>query len=315
MKKLFVILLSLLLLLCSCKSVTPDETGTETEPAVTADADLLLSAAGFETVYDENLGATWVYRPEVSSGLFARILVYNDGKTSLRVICTEAPSFDTGDLAGIPAFEYGSGLYAITDGDEAANDALMSALQGIANGGDCKVGDREITDEERKCLSAVITLYKAACGEPYDVETKSGDISEEEENGYKVYSCEEYSIKYPNSFSAVKEEDVVIITSGTKNPRTVSIKYTDTVFSPVIAEEEAVSKTVSEQGAELVSGITGTSIGGNIAYTFSYKKDGMYLTQYYIDGGKGTYIITSGSYEKNDALTDNIISTFKTNDK
>ncbi|MBR6921815.1 MAG: hypothetical protein IKH51_06445, partial [Clostridia bacterium] len=107
MKKLFVILLSLLLLLCSCDNATPDVSETETEPAVTADTDLLLSAAGFETVYDENLGATWVYRPEIDSGLFARILVYNDGQTSFRVICTEAPSPDTADLAGIPAFEYG----------------------------------------------------------------------------------------------------------------------------------------------------------------------------------------------------------------
>ena len=316
MKKQIIIFLSLILLLCSCNNGIPADTDTGiTEEVTVVDTGILLSAAGFETVYDENLGATWVYRPEIDSGLFARILVYDDGQTSLRVICTEAPSFDTTDLAGIPAFEYGGGLYVIKDGDEAVNDALMSALQGIANGGACKVGDREITNEERDCLSAVITLYKASYGEPHEIETKSGDVSEEEENGYRIYSCEEFSVKYPNSFSASKENDTLIITSGTKNPRTVSIKHTDTVFSHVIAEEEAVSKTVSEQGGELTSDITKTSVGGNTAYTFSYKKNDMYLSQYYIDGGKGTYIITSGSYEKNDALTGSIISTFRINDK
>lgn len=312
MKKLFVILLSLFLLLCSCDNATPDVSETETEPAVTADTDLLLSAAGFETVYDENLGATWVYRPEVASGLFARILVYNDGQTSFRVICTEAPSLDMGDLAGIPVFEYGNCIYAVRNGDEAVNDALMSALQGIANGGDCKVGDREITDEERECLSKTIALYKAAYGEPYSVETseKSTD-TERDGSGYRVYECDGYSIKYPNSFTASEEDGVLILTSGIKKPRTVSVKHTDTVFSPVITEEEAVSETLTDLGAELVSDVKKTTVGGQAAYTFSCKKDDMYLTLYYVDGGKGVYVITSGSYDKNDSSTDSIISTFK----
>ena len=310
MKKLFVIFISLLLLLYSCENSISADTSAETD-AVTADTEILFSAAGFETVYDESLGATWIYRPEVDSGLFARILVYDGGQTSLRVICTEAPS-PGGDLAGKPAFEYDGDLYVIRDGDEAINDALMSALQGIADGGGCKVGDREITDKERDCLSATVALYKASYGEPYDVETKTADDTEADEgNGYRVYSNEKFSIKYPDSFTAKNEDGVLTLSSDAKKPRTVVIDHTDTVFSSALADEGSVSDRVSKQGGKLISAVTKTEINGQVAYTYCCVKDEMYITQYITDGVDTTYIITTGSYEKNDQLTESVVSTFQ----
>ena len=79
MKRFCVLIFTVLLLLCSCTGGTQKE--TEETAEVTTDVGILLSASGFEKLYDENIGGTWIYKDGINSGFFARILVYDDGET------------------------------------------------------------------------------------------------------------------------------------------------------------------------------------------------------------------------------------------
>ena len=142
MKKLLSLLLALLLLLCSCGGAETEVQNKDPDAAVTADAEILLSAAGFENVYDENLKATWVYRADAENGFFTRILIYNTGRVSFRIVCTDAGYF-----------EYNGSTYEIKDGDMSADADMTDILQRIADGGECKIGERDITEKEREALS------------------------------------------------------------------------------------------------------------------------------------------------------------------
>ena len=300
MKKLAVILIFTILFLCSC-GVTPDETEEVTDDAVTANTEILFSATEFESVYDTDLRATWFCVPGTDSGLFLRILAYDSGAVSLRVLCTDADQIS-----------YSDKTYKIKDGDESVNGELLTVLRGIADGGACSVGNRDITDKERSAIKLSLDLYDAAYGKPYGHETKSEASDEpDSENGYNVFENEKFEIKYPDQFSKTYENGILTLSTGIDKPRTVSIKHVDTVFSSAISEPESVKKNVSSQGGVLASDIIKTNIGGRTAYMYTYGKNNMYITLYYIDADSGTYIITAGSYDKNDTVNDTVISTFK----
>ena len=299
MKKFLSLLFALLLLLCSCGGgKTEESTITEYVPE-TADTGILFSAAGFENVYDEELGATWIYRAGIESGFFTRILVYNSGNVSLRIICTDALSF-----------EYGGVTYEIKDGDMSADKNMINVLQNIADGGECKIDVRYITEEEREALSDMLRLYKASYAGIYEGETKSvSDVDPEKKT--RIYESDKYSIKYPSGYTAEENDGSLTITSNSKESSYISIRYTDADFSPVIADKESVKNNVTAQGGKLISDITKTSLNGSAAYKYCYVINGVYITQYLADGGRGTYIITAGTYEKNDIVAETIVYTFK----
>ena len=258
MKKLTVIFILTLLLLCSC-GTAPDETEAVTE-ADAADTAVLFSAAGFERVYDEDLRATWICLPKTDEGLFLRILAYDGGDVSLRVICTDGDEIS-----------HSGKTYEIKDKDVYANEELLTVLRSVADGGDCTVGKRDITQKEREEMKLVLDLYDAAFGKPYGHETNSDPADESgTENGYRIYENDQYEIKYTYQFSKEYENGILTLSSGVDKPRTISIKHVDTAFSSAAAGEENVIKNVSSQGGELVSGIVKTSIGGRTAYTYTY---------------------------------------------
>lgn len=296
MKRFLIALFASVLLLCSCKKASV-VTEPATEAVVTADTEIFLSAAGFENVYDESLDAVWIYRPEVTDGFYTRILVYSGEKISFRVLCTDASYF-----------EYNGKKYEIKDNDVSADKSMIRALQSIANGGKCSIGSREITEAERNALSATLELYNAAYnGTPYSERS----AVKTDANGNAVYECDGFTISYPVGFNAYEKNGELIITSDTEKAATVSIKHIDTVFSPVLSDKESVKKNVEEQGGKLISEMTGTTIGTKSAYVYKYEKDGIYITQYFADGGTGTYILTAGSYDKDDTVPESVISTFE----
>lgn len=299
MKRFFALIIALLLLLCSCAGEVREDT-TEI-PEVTADVDILLSAAGFETLYDGELDATWVYRTDINSGFFTRILVYKDGKTSLRLICTDADSF-----------EYNGKTYDIESGDTSADADLTDILRKIAGGESCRVGGREITDKERAALDSVIKLCDASYGASNTAETKPEKTAPEtDEEGNRIFDNGSFSIKYPASFEAVYDNGSLTLVSGEGKQRTVSVLYVKTKFSPSLADKDAARMSVTEQGGKLISEISETTLSGKTAYKYKYELDGVFITQYFADGGEGTYILTAGTYEISDLIPDNVISTFK----
>lgn len=285
MKRFLILLFAASLLLCSCGK-KPDDT-TVTAAPVTADTEIIFSAAGFDSVYDETLKATWVYKSDVTSGLFARLLVYGPDSVSLRVICTDAEYF-----------EYNGKKYDIKDGDTAADKKMIRALDAVSSGADCKVGERAITDEERKALASVLSLYNASfSGTPYGEGTKSADTALTGDDGNRVYFCAEFTVKYPATYELREADGEILISSVSGEPGTVSIKREDTAFSPVLADGEAVKRNVENQGGTLKEQISAVKINGRAAYKYSYEKDKMFITQYFVDGGDKTYIITAGSYD------------------
>ena len=293
-------------LLCSCRrgphytETTEPETVTETE-AVTADAGLILSAAGFTVIHDGSLGADRVIPDAGTDGLYAYLLVYDEKKISLRVA-----------LEGGGSVEYGGKSYEISNGDMLADDALIFVIRGIADGKEAAVNGRAVTDAERETLGNTVRLYDAAYGAPYIIDRKEGSTLpvNTDGNGDRVYECEKYLIRFPSSFEASLKDGTLTLTASAGRMRTVSVTYAETPFNVNLGDAEAAGITVRNTGGTMTSPPAETHVGGKRAYRLSYEKDGVYLIQYFIDGGEGTYILTGGSYEKNDDIPKNIISTF-----
>ncbi|MBO4868554.1 MAG: hypothetical protein J5585_02450 [Clostridia bacterium] len=305
MKKLALLLL-IPLLLCSCrrgpdKPVETDTTAeTVTEPAVTADLELLDSARGFVRVHDDELDAEWI-TPEGASGLFARILVYGADKISFRVILEGG-----GDLV------CGENTYAITGGDVLADEALLSVIRAIASGTLATAAGREVTESERGLLKKTVELYDAALGKPYIIDTASDPGPETTvSDGVAVYECAGYLIKFPSSFLITEDDGGITIVSDTHRLRTVRVAVSDSPFNENINDPEAVESTVSSLGGTLISNVVELKIGGRNAYAYSYEKDGVFIRQYFVDGGQVTYILTGASYDGGDEIPKNIISTFQ----
>ena len=308
MKRYAAFAFALCLLLCSCTdgakitTAPGTETGIETEAAVTADTSVFSDAAGFEYVYDEKLDAAWV-TAEGAEGFFVRILVYSPEKLSVRVICE-----------GCDSFGCGGKTYAVNGGDVFAGDDMIAALRTVAAGGACTVGDREITEHERELLDRTLKLYDAAYGAPYVIDKKTAGVGvpvSVDEDGSAVYDGETYTIKFPSVFKAELDGGVLTVYSGSYNLRAASVKYTETQFSPGIADQSSVEKTVAALGGTVVSGVSETKIGGRSAYEYCYEKDGIYITQIYVQSDHGTYILTGASYDKDDAIPKNILSTLR----
>lgn len=306
MKKLFILLFSVLLLLCSCRGgntvITDDASDTSANAPTTADVNVFSAAKGFDKIYDEKLNALWVYKAQPKIGLLTRIIVYDSNKITFRVLCTDSA-----------IIEYNGKSYEIKDGGTIADAEMLSALKNIAEGGACRIGERDITNEERLALSDTLKLYDAAFGETYSIETESiTDIeTEEDESGDLVYNGDGFSIKYPSSFHAEYDNGILTIISGTRKLRTVTVRRSSAVFSPLLADKEDVEKNIAENGGQMISEIIETTVDKQTAYRFRYLKDGVYIIQYFIDGGDSTYIMTAGSYDEYDTIPDKIISTFK----
>ena len=266
MKKAAVAALLLASLLCSCRRGPEKNSITETLPvttvtdAVTADTGLILSAAGFHTVRDDALGADWVIPDDAEGGLSARLLVYDDGKVSLRVT-----------LEGGGELECGEKTYVIRNGDVLADDTLLSVLRSIDSGADV------MTDE----------------------------------NGDKIYECDGYSVKFPSVFYAYESGGELYIVSDSLRLRTVVISYTDIEFNPNLADADAAAVSVASAGGTLITQPAEARVGGSPAYRLVYSKDGVYVTQFFVEGGGGTYVLTGASYDPDDRIPANIISTFK----
>lgn len=308
MKKVLLLALAALLL-CSCRRGPEAPDHTETEPdttvteAVTADAELILSAAGFRSVRDEALGAYRVIPDDPAGGLSAYLVVYGPDKVSLRVT-----------LEGGGVLECGGKSREITNGDALADEELMSLLRGAASGAPAEAGGRPVTEKERETAGRVLALYDAAYGEPYTIEKKDPDetvLTKICEDGSKMYECGGYSIRFPASFEAELTDGVLIIVSDNRRLRTVSVSYSKTQFNVNLADPDAAEASVASAGGTLISPPEETRVGGSPAYRMSFEKSGVFITQYFVDGGGGTYILTGASYDGNDDIPKNIISTFK----
>ncbi len=310
MKKLVLILSVLLLILCSCGdtdtpyvSVTEAES-TETEAVVTADTELLKNAAGFTRIYDERSGALWITYGDINSGFFLRILSYNEEKTSLRLFCTDSDSFVCGGQK-----------YDIADGSMRINGDMLNVLRSVSKGGDCKIGGREPTEDERAALLQTITLYEAALGAPYIIDTGKTDDNAAptaiDENGNAVYENERYSITFPASFHAEYENERLVIISGVERLRSVTVFRTGDKFSASVSDDGAVRKSVEALGGKLVGNTDGSDFKGRRAFKYTYELDGVYINRYYIEDGDGTYVLSAASYDKNDRIPQNIVSTFE----
>ena len=309
MKKAAVAALLLASLLCSCRRGPEKNNNTETDPlttvtdAVTADTGLILSAAGFHTVRDDALGADWVIPDDAEGGLSARLLVYDDGKVSLRVT-----------LEGGGELECGGKTYAIRNGDVLADDALLSVLRSIDSGADAAADGRALTDKERDTVKKVIRLYDASYGAPYITDTRAADVTVEaafDENGDKIYECDGYSVRFPSVFYAYESGGELYIVSDSLRLRTVVISYTDIEFNPNLADADAAAVSVASSGGTLITPPVEARVGGSPAYRLVYSKDGVYVTQFFVEGGGGTYVLTGASYDPDDRIPANIISTFK----
>ena len=302
MKKAAVAALLLASLLCSCRRGPEKNNNTETDPvttvtdAVTADTGLILSAAGFHTVRDDALGADWVIPDDAEGGLSARLLVYDDGKVSLRVT-----------LEGGGELECGGKTYAIRNGDVLADASLLSVLRSIDSGADAAADGRALTDKERETVKKVIRLYDASYGAPYITDTRAPDVTAgvtTDENGDKIYECDGYSVRFPSVFYAYESGGGLYIVSDSLRLRTVVISYTDIDFNPNLADADAAAVTLITPPVE-------ARVGGSPAYRLVYSKDGVYVTQFFVEGGGGTYVLTGASYDPDDRIPANIISTFK----
>ena len=294
MKKAAVAALLLASLLCSCRRGPEKNSITETLPvttvtdAVTADTGLILSAAGFHTVRDDALGADWVIP---------------DGKVSLRVT-----------LEGGGELECGGKTYAIRNGDVLADDALLSVLRSIDSGADAAADGRALTDKERETVKKVIRLYDASYGTPYITDTRAPDVTAgvtTDENGDKIYECDGYSVRFPSVFYAYESGGELYIVSDSLRLRTVVISYTDIEFNPNLADADAAAVSVASSGGTLITPPAEARVGGSPAYRLVYSKDGVYVTQFFVEGGGGTYVLTGASYDPDDRIPANIISTFK----
>ena len=310
MKKIVVLPLLLLLLLCSCGGESV-QTGTETDtdkvtdtaPVTLPYTDIQADLSQFDCVYDEELDADWLTYSGVKDGLFLRIVAYSDKDASLRLICTEADKLI-----------HGSRIYEIPDGSVYVGDDLLKILTEIADDGDCYFNNRAITDAERTALSATLKLYKSSYAYKKQ-EYKQPEQVKIDGDGNYIYDNGEYSIKFPSSFYASCDNGVLTVISGLKKLRAVSVAVSDTAFSANIADEEAVKRKVESSGGTLLSSVSEVNVGGAVSYRFAYEKNGAYITQFYVDGKDKTYVLTAASYDKNDRIPTNIISTFKLKNK
>ncbi len=304
MKRLLIIISVLLLILCSCGYEEPDYTWnsiTTTVPEVTAepvDLDILSRLHEFTSVYDEVLDAEWITYGDISGGFFARVVYYGDKDASLHLFCTEAEKFTHDNVN-----------YAIPGGDAAVNGDMLAVLSDIADGGSCSFGGREITEKEREALKNTVLLYKASS---YIKRTDHIDPAGigTDENGDGVFDNGEYTIRFPSSFDPSYDGEKLTVISGTRRLRAVSVVRSDKAFSSNIADRDAVIQNIGKD-AVLLTDITEVRVGGALAYRYTYEKNGLYITQFYVDGNGKTYVLTGASYDRNDKIPANIISTFK----
>ena len=304
MKRFLIPAFVLCLLLCSCEYEYPDDTryGVQTtaeevteEPV---DTEILSHLSEFTSIYDEVLDAEWITYGDRSSGFFTRIVYYTDKDASLRLFCTEADKFTHGGVS-----------YAIPDGDTGINDKTLVILSEIADGGDCIFGGRDITEKEREALKNTILLYKASSYIRKADYIDAAGIGTDED-GNSVFENAEYVIKFPSSFSPSFDGEKLTVISGTRRLRAVSVVRSDKAFSTNIADKDAVIQSIGED-AVLLTEIEELRVGGAEAYRFAYEKNGLYVIQYFVDGNGKTYILTGASYDGNDRIPANIISTFK----
>lgn len=307
MKKAFVLVLCLLLLLCSCNSGEVMQTGTETQteavtdvsPVTVPDVDINIDLSQFDCTYDEALDAEWLTYNGVKDGLFLRIVAYSGKDASLRLICTEADKLI-----------HGSRIYEIPAGSVYVGDNLLKILTEIADDGDCYFNNRAITEKERTALSETLKLYKSSYAYKKQ-EYKQPEQVKTGDDGNYIFDNGKYTIKFPSSFYASYDNETLTVISGLKKLRAVSVTVSDMAFSENIAEEEAVKRKVELSGGTLLSSVTEVNVGGAVSYRFTYEKNGAYITQFYVDGKDKTYVLTAASYDKNDRIPTNIISTFK----
>ena len=306
MKRIIPLLLCAVLLLCSCRrGPEPSDTVitapvTDVSTGISIDTDLLFTAAGFRRVHDDSLDADWII-PEGASGLYARILVYGDA-ISLRCV-----------LEGGGALSVDGKTYEITNGDVLADGDLLSALRSVAAGGAATAASRPVTDGEAELLKTTLRLYDAALGANYiiDTEQRSGLETSCYGDGEAIYDGGKYTVRFPASFEIKSDGGAVTLLSGLSKQRTVRISVSDSPFNENINDGDAVKAAVDSLGGTLVSSVVATRVGGRDAYAYSYMKDGVYVIQYFVDGGDVTYILTGASYDEYDAIPKNIISTFK----
>lgn len=306
MKKAVILLFCLLFLLCSCNDFerkrpvtdTETETAAETKPS-SPDILPILDLSRFSAVYDETLDADWLTYNGMNEGLFVRIVAYSDKDASLRLVCTEADKLI-----------HNGRIYEIPNGSTAADDSLMTVLSEIADGGDCYFNNRAITADEREALSASIQLFKSSAAYKKQSASQPEQVTTDSDGNHK-FDNGKFSIGFPSSFDSSWDGERLVIISGLKKLRAVSVVKADTAFSSNIAEEEAIRRKVESSGGKLTSDVTEAAVGGRAAYRYAYEKNGAYITQFCVDGGDCTYILTGISYDKSDRIPSNIISTFK----